>query len=381
MTGTRVVHITQPTDYGVAGYVADLVAGQAERGWEVTVACPAEGALPAMVVDRGAQHVPWAATRHPGPTVAAEVAALRRLLSVTRPDVVHLHSSKAGLVGRAAIRGARPTIFQPHAWSFLTGPAPIRSAARRWERWASRWCDAIVCGSRGEQRRGVRAGIDGRWHVVPNAIDLRRFHFAGTAERGDARRGLGLGDIPLVVCVGRLCAQKAQDVLLEGWPAVRRRVRTAQLVLVGDGPDRAVIEQRRVSGVQLVGRQQDVRPWLWAADVVVQPSRYETMALSMLEAMASGRSVVATDIEGAKEAMGDGADEPAGALVRPGDAAGLAAALACRLERPDLAAAEGQAGRRRVAARHNLDTLTAGIDAVLNDVITRRQQSQPPTRS
>ena len=144
-----------------------------------------------------------------------------------------------------------------------------------------------------------------RWHVVANAIDV---------ESVPVRRGSGASErpppprlwrcIPLVVCVGRLCRQKGQDVLLDAWPAVRAAVPTARLVLVGDGPDRPHIEQRRLTGVHLAGHHDDVRPWLWAADVAVQPSRYETMALSMLEAMATGRSVVAADIEGAREALG-----------------------------------------------------------------------------
>jgi glycosyltransferase involved in cell wall biosynthesis len=373
----RVLHVTQPTDYGVAHYVRDVVAGQVAAGWTVEVACPNHGALRDQIVASGARHVPWTATRSPGPGVVHEAARLRRVVQLSRPDVIHLHSSKAGLAGRAAIRRSHPTIFQPHAWSFLAGAAPVRAAARQWERQASRWSDAIVCGSRGEQRNGVRAGIDARWHVVPNAIDVAQFPVAGPRERDHARSVLGLGNELLVVCVGRLCHQKGQDVLLEAWPAVRAAVPTAQLVLVGDGPDRSHIDRHLPAGVSLAGHQDDVRPWLWAADVVAQPSRYETMALSMLEAMASGRSVVAADIEGAREALGPERGVAAGGLVTPDDPAGLGVSLVRRLTTPGLAAAEGLLARRRVEARYDARAVTVGLEAVVDDVLRSGSRHQP----
>jgi glycosyltransferase involved in cell wall biosynthesis len=377
-SSVHVLHVAQPTEYGVGRYVGDLVGAQVAAGWAVTVACPPDGPLSHTVTEHGARFVPWEATRGPGPAVRHEVARLRQLVATDDPDVVHLHSSKAGLAGRAALRRSRPTIFQPHAWSFLAGPSPVRALSRQWERRASKWCDAIVCGSRGEQQHGVRAGIEAPWHVVPNAIDLTRFPAAGPAERHDARRRCGLAERPTVVCVGRLCPQKGQDVLLDAWPAVLAALPTAQLLLVGDGPDRSAIEARSLPGVHLVGHQRDVTPWLWAADVVVQPSRYETMALSMLEAMASARTVVAADIEGAREALGPEAGRVAGALVTPGDPAGLSVSLTRRLTDPDLAAAEGRVGRQRVEARYHTESVRAGLERVVEHVLARRARAQPP---
>jgi glycosyltransferase involved in cell wall biosynthesis len=377
-SAVHVLHVAQPTEYGVGRYVGDLVGAQVAAGWTVTVACPRRGPLAATVSERGARFVPWEATRGPGPAVRDEVARLRQVVATDDPDVVHLHSSKAGLAGRAAMRRARPTIFQPHAWSFLAGPPPMRALAREWERLASKWCDAIVCGSRGEQRHGARAGISAPWHVVPNAIDLDRFPAAGPQERRAARRRLGVAERPTVVCVGRLCPQKGQDVLLDAWPAVLAAVPTAQLLLVGDGPDRPSIEARALPGVRLVGHQDDVAPWLWAADIVVQPSRYETMALSMLEAMASARSVVAADIEGAREALGFEAGSVAGALVTPGDPASLSVSVIRRLVHPDLAAGEGLVGRQRAESRYHTEAVRAGLEQVVDDVLAHRTARRHP---
>ena len=76
----RVLHVAQPTDYGVARYVGDLVAGQVAAGWDVSVACPPDGSLPAAITERGARHVPWSARRGPGPHVPGEIARLRRIV-------------------------------------------------------------------------------------------------------------------------------------------------------------------------------------------------------------------------------------------------------------------------------------------------------------
>lgn len=339
----RVLHVAQSADYGLARFFADLLGDQVERGWTVAFAGPATASAP-----DGVDRIGWEASRQPGRSVAAEARRLSDAVDAFAPDVVHLHSSKAGLVGRLVLRGRRPTLFQPHAWSFLAVHGATRAAAVLWERLAMRWTDAVVCCSQAEYQQGEQHGIRGRYRVIPNAVDVQRF--AG-ADRAAARARLGLGDGPLVACIGRLSHQKGQDVLLDAWPAVRAAVPAARLVLVGDGPDQQALAARAIDGVELVGRQPAVEDWMAAADVVAQPSRYEGLSLTVLEAMAAGRSIVATDVEGMAEAIGSG-----GAIVRPGDGRALADAVVHRLRDPELAAAEGRAGRERAARSHDLRT-------------------------
>jgi glycosyltransferase involved in cell wall biosynthesis len=169
-----------------------------------------------------------------------------------------------------------------------------------------------------------------------------------------------------VVCVGRLTRQKGQDVLVAGWPRVRDRVPDAELALVGSGPDREPLAARKVPGVRLVGQRRDVRDWLAAADVVAVPSRWEGMPLVLLEAMAVGRSVVAADVPGAREALGD----RAGAVVPPEDPSELSAALALRLLDRPRADAEGTAGRSRVEARFDLRRSTAAVARMYEALVT-----------
>lgn len=357
-----VLHVAQPTTEGVARCVADLAALQERHGWRVAVASPAEGDLPGWASAAAARHLSWSASRSPGPGLGAEVVSLRRLIRNLRPDIVHLHSAKAGLAGRLALRGRLPTIFQPHAWSFLAVRGPISRAALRWERSATRWATAIVCVSEAEREQGAEAGIDGRWFVVPNGVDLDRF---SPRDRASARSSLGVGDGPLVVCIGRLSRQKGQDVLLRAWTQASRRVPDARLVLVGDGPEASALRAAASTGVAFAGVSQEVPAWLAAADVVAIPSRWEGMSLAMLEALACGRSLVVSDVPGAREAV----TGEVGEVVPVEDPAALAAALVRRLEDPSLRDREGLAARRVAEERFGLERTGDAVIAVYNNVL------------
>ena len=290
---------------------------------------------------------------------------LRHLIREFAPDLVHLHSAKAGLAGRLAVRGSLPTVYQPHAWSFLAAGGPVGHAALSWERIATRWTDAIVCVSREERAQGEAAGVKGHMRVIPNGVDLGRFQ---VGDRSQARRELGVGPEPLVVCVGRLSRQKGQDVLLEAWGVVSAALPEARLVLVGGGPDEQMLRAAAPAGVVFAGVSSQVAAWLAAANVVVLPSRWEGMSLSMLEAMAAGRSLVATDVAGAREALEGGG----GVVVPVEDAPALSTALLERLEAPETADAEGSEARAVAQARFGLDRTLRETVAVYEDVLERR---------
>lgn len=378
----RVLHVSQGTTYGLARYLSQLATDQVARGWDVTLATPPDADLEAMCAKAGARYRSWPASRSPGPSVMTEVRRLRAIVRDADPEVVHLHSSKAGLAGRLAIRGKRPSVFTPHAWSFLHEGPTTRFLALRWERFATRWTSVTLCVSHGEQALGAAAGICTRWEVVPNAVDLSQFVAADDAERREQRRRLGVpGEQPAVVCVGRLVPQKGQDVLLSAWPAITSAHADAVLYLVGDGPERASLERAAPSGVHFVGEQDDVRGWLAAADVVVLPSRWEGLSLVSLEALACGSSIVATDVPGTRETLQPEGREGTGAVVAPEDAHALAAAINERLADPKLVAQE-RARARRLASDHDVAHWGAEIARVLTDAVqpsTRPGDARPPT--
>ncbi|WP_081639806.1 glycosyltransferase [Actinomadura flavalba] len=354
----RVLHVAQPVDGGVARYVRAVVRDQRARGWEVAVACPREGALGGWLRRDGVTHLPWEAGRAPSPGTVREAWALRRVVRGFAPDLVHLHSAKAGLAGRL-VRQPAPVLFQPHGWSWLAATSAQAAASRAWERWAARRAARVVCVGTGEFEQGRDCRVEARYAVVRNGVDLRRFEAADAGERAAARAALGLPAAPLAVCVGRVTRQKGQDVLLDAWPLVRRRRPDAVLAVVGGGAERLPPQP----GVVTVSEVDDTRPWLAAADVVVLPSRWEGLPLTALEALATGRSLVASDVPGLTEVV----TPPVGALVPPDDAPALAAAVAARLDDPALADAEGTAART-IAHEYDEDATLAALAALSTDV-------------
>ncbi|MGY1749232.1 glycosyltransferase [Modestobacter sp. SYSU DS0511] len=356
-TPFRVLHVSQPVEAGVARVVAGLVADQRARGWDVAVACPPEGWLADQVRAAGARLFPWRVTRSPGPTVPAETLALRGVVRASDPELVHLHSSKAGLAGRLALRGSRRTVFQPHAWSFEAVTGPVQAACLRWERAAQRWTHLTLNVSEAELATGRAAGIAGRAVVVPNGVDPARWT---PGDRAAARRELAFPDpsAPTVVCVGRLARQKGQDLLLDAWPAVRAAVPGARLVLVGSGPDEAELRARADGSVTVVAGQQ-LEQWYAAADVVAVPSRWEAgLPLVAMEAMASERSVVGFDVAGIGSSLAG-----AGTAVAPFDVRALATAVTTRLLDPACAAREGTIGRSVATTRFSAGTSYAATAA------------------
>ncbi|MYQ49525.1 glycosyltransferase, partial [Streptomyces sp. SID4985] len=230
----RVLHLAQPVDGGVARVVLDLVRAQLATGLRVAVGCP-EGELADKARELDAEVWEWPAVRSPGPGLRGEVRQLGRLIARARPGLVHAHSAKAGLAARLALRGRVPVVFQPHAWSFEATGGITGALARRWERFGARWADRVVCVSEAERERGLRAGVRAAYAVIPNGVDPVRFcpAPAGPARATlSAELGVDLGTDPLVVCVGRLCRQKGQDVLLRAWERVRAEVPRARLALV-----------------------------------------------------------------------------------------------------------------------------------------------------
>lgn len=353
---TQVLHVAQPVDGGVGRYVAGLAIAERDAGFTVAVASP-PGPLADAITDAGIIWQRWDARRSPDHHVAVETRNLARIVRETRPQAVHLHSSKAGLAGRLLLRNKIPTIFQPHGWSWqaANGEGVVAQMSTRWERIGARWTTALVCVSNAELAAGVARHVvtpTSTAAVVANGVDLERFRPVTDTDKAAYRQARGLDDdAAVVICVGRIDAQKGQDVLVAAWPAVRAAVKSATLVLVGDGPARAELERAADPSVRFVGEQDNVEQWYAAADVVAFSSRYgEAMALTPLEGMASGRPVIASDVAGIRESVGP----RCGAIVHPGDSDAYAAAIVERLTDRGLAKYEGENARRFAETHHDI---------------------------
>jgi teichuronic acid biosynthesis glycosyltransferase TuaC len=193
--------------------------------------------------------------------------------------------------------------------------------------------EAVVAVSRPLAEELVRLGVPrGRVHVVPNGVDASLFY---PRDRSAVRRELGVpDDARLVVFVGRLEPQKGVGELLDAFERVHHQIPRAMLALIGSGVSesdtRARIETFPVGAARALGAlpHHEVAAWMGASDVLALPSWAEGTPNVVLEALASGRPVVATAVGGIPDVL---ADPRAGILVPPNDAPGLASALCAAL--------------------------------------------------
>lgn len=362
-----VLIVSQPVAYGVAVYVRQLTEAAVAAGHHVTVVSPGaeHGPLAGWIRGTGAGHRTLNMARSPGPRDAFDLLTLRRL--ARGRDVVHLHSSKAAALGRVAAlslgRRHRPAVVMTaHYWSWLVGGrwAPVY----RWiERLLARRCDVIVAVSEREAQEGsVALGSSAPLMLIPNGVDRDRFSPDGISADRDP-------GAPLLVCVGRLSHQKGQDVAIRALAMLSDREARLRLVGAESGEgERARLEALAESlgvadRIEWRGAVDDSAPEYRAADVVVTPSRWDGLSLALLEAMASGATIVASDVSGS-ESIGD-----AGVIVPPDDPRALAEAIDPLLrdtsERSRLgAAARTRSGSFDLAStmRQNLD-LWAGLVA------------------
>ena len=343
----RVLMVSQPTTEGVAVCVRELARAAVSVGYDVTVACPGTGQLAGWAAEHGARWERLEMRRSPHPS---DICAFTRLRELVRGHaLVHLHSSKAGALGRLALaslgRRRPPSVFTPHGWSWLVGgwQAPIY---RLVERALLPVTSAVLAVSDEERASGQAALAPGQDSILvnPNGVDPARF-------RPDGPRTARSAD-PLVLDVGRLSHQRGPDIAVAALALMRTP--SVRLRLVGDGPDRAGIERQAATlgvadRVELAGRRPDTAPDIRAADVVVVPARYDGMALVTLEAMACGAAIVATRVAGSSCLDG------AGILVPPEDPASLAEAVDTLLAMPGERKRLGSAARAQAVERYPVE--------------------------
>jgi glycosyltransferase involved in cell wall biosynthesis len=277
------------------------------------------------------------------------------------PVVVKFHGNMLGLV-KASLRRARSG--RSLYGAAREGKHAFRIAAgwllTRGEPYLVRSCEAIVP-SQQQLDDTVRSHLLRRAHVhvVPNGIDATAF---APRPRGDVRAALGLPPSPLLVAVGRLNREKGFGVALDALADLPG----ALLAIVGEGEERRRLEQQvdrlgLVDRVRFVGAcpPDEVAAYLAAADVFLFPTeRDEAAPVVLLEAMASGTPVVASELGGIPEVVGESG--VAGMLVRPGDSAALGRATRKLLDDAALRERMAAAARERVLAEYTIEHMVRG---------------------
>lgn len=359
---------------GAEEHMLTLLGGLRRDLFRLHLACPPR------LLDLLRDDLPSDVEVHPvvlaRPHHAGGALQLARALRAGRIDILHSHLFYASLLASPVARLCRvPAIIEtPHLS----------------ERWRRGWLRShytvdrlagllvnryiAVSEANGRYLREEKGLPSRKVTVIQNGCDLDRFSPRALAGSSRSRAELGLCDSdPVLVLIGRLAPQKGHPVLLEALREIRLRHPGTTLVCVGDGEERERLVERVAAlglseAVRFAGFQEDVRPWLAAADIVVLPSLWEGLPLTAIEALAAERPVVATAVDGTPEVV---INEQTGLTVPPADPASLAEAIGRLLSDPGLARRLARSGRSLVQQRFGQQRQIAMTETVYLEAVGR----------
>lgn len=378
MSALRIAHIVEATTGGVARHVLDLVTRldpeactpvlylslERPESWrEAFEAVQARGVL--------LREVPMRTVPN-----AAAVTALATWAREDGIDLFHLHSAKAGYLGRqAAQRAGIPVIYTPHAFPFQRTTDLLSPLYRYLERKLALETARIICVSHGEYEEALAAGLPAeRLVVISNGLDIDAWPAPSREERRNARERYGIADDQVVAgMLARMAPQKGIDLLIQAADDMLSDYPRARIDIWGDGPERHAL-QKLARRMQLHRRvtfhspPDTPREAYAAMDVYCAPSRWEAGPYGVLEAMACRLPVVASDVAGNRDAVVNGVTGLLFAADLPGP---LSGALRVVLSDEDIRLNYGEAGCRRVRETFTLDTMLAETAALYHAVCTR----------
>jgi len=369
---------------GPARHTVLLSAGLDPARFETTLITglvePDEGDMSGLARERGLRPVVIPELRralHPGRDLAALVK-LTRLFARLRPDIVHTHTAKAGALGRAAALLARVPVrvhtFHGHVLEGYFSPGVSRLFLAI-ERSLARATDRIVVLSPRLRQGMLGMGI-GRPEqvvVIPLGLELERFR-ALRPEPEALRRPLGIPPgTPLLGSLGRLVPIKDHQTLLRALALLREG---PHLAVVGDGACRGELEALAAalgieSRVHFLGWREDLETILAGLDVLISSSRNEGTPVSLIEGMAAGVPVLATDVGGVADLV---THRETGWLVPAGDPAALAGGIRALLDDPAAATRRAAAGREFALARHDVRGLVARMGALYAEALAAKRR-------
>ncbi len=384
MTDPRLLHIKGAGFGGDSVLILELGRAAREHGLQVDVLA-SDPRFQEMIHEAGLGVVDLDVIRREIRPVqdARALTALLRLFSRSSYTIVHTHTSKPGILGRFAARrsGVPAIIHTPHLFPFHEESGRLATAAYvRCERLAARWCDRIVAVSDFHRDWALRLGIGGPGQVIsiPNGVPVERT--IPTYSREQVRLALGIEDGFMILTSGRLAPQKGVEYLVRAASRVRDAIPGARVVVAGDGPLGGRLSRlSKELGVEdtmlFLGFRDDIAELLSACDLVVLPSLWEGLSISLLEAMAASKPIVTTALGSNREVTSEGR---AAWLVPPKDVEALASAIVALASAPEERA---ELGRRAQAVQRERYTIGPMVDAYLAEYDRLLRHARVPGRS
>jgi glycosyltransferase involved in cell wall biosynthesis len=333
---------------------------------EVSIATFARGPEPCAFTDAVRQAgIPLALIPESSAFDRNVLGRIRHLVAELKPDIVQTHAVKSHfLIYLSGLWKTRPWIAFHHGYT--TTDLKMR-VYNQLDRVSLRKPARLVTVSRAFERQLMGQGIDSsRITVLQNAVDPRWAERVKNTDRAEARRKLGIATGELVLlAVGRLSQEKAHIDLIQAFTLLRKKGRQARLILVGDGPERSKLEQAAGPGVLFTGQVHDTPSYYAATDVLVLPSLTEGSPNVLLEAMAAGVPVVATDVGGIPEIV---RHRESALLVSPQRPDLLAQAIEEMLSSPELRRSLIARAQEIIAQNHTPEVRARTLIGLYTDI-------------
>ena len=297
---------------GVPKHILHGLQYAREHGYQVSMAVPDDG-----------DYYPWfeewaedMVKIDLNPYSIRSLMRLRKYVKEHQIALVHSHGKGAGMYARP-LKLLCPGMKVVHTFHgiYVEKYTPLVKAFYLFiERSLKYFSDAEISVSQSEEQEAKRLGfvLDSRSYVIPNGVDMKKFpKDPDGSHRHEVRQKMGWGDETYVIgCVARLEKMKGHQFLLDAYEKFQKDYPDSRLILVGDGPDRAEIEQQirelhLQDYVAVTGFRHDIPDLLCAFDVFVSASLKEGMPFTLLEALAAGKTVVATNVIGNKDIIKD----------------------------------------------------------------------------
>jgi len=294
-------------------------------------------------------------------------ARLKQIIETLRPDVLHTWLFAGNAYGRLALRGG-------HRPKVVVSERCVDSWKSGWQLWLDRKLagrtDVLVGNSESVAAFYRDLGVPAeKVRVIPNAVAPPA---SPSVDRAAIRRELGLPeDARVVAYMGRLAKQKRVDVLVWAMQLLRQLTGNVYHVVIGDGPERRRLEDLAKHFTcdhvtRFVGHRSDAGRLAWAFDAFWLASEFEGQSNSLLEAMAAGVPVIASDIPANREVVADGRT---GYLVRPGDSVAFAQYVDRLLADPELRGRIGAAAQEDMRERHSVPSMVAAYASLYQELV------------